>query len=280
MYFFLVVIEFHYKYEGGIDKSMLTNTIQIRTLIGPKLKYFRNKAGFSQSQVEVALDITFGALSRIESGKTSPTKETIFRLARFLKLNKLELDYLVGTTQEPVSQEEIAQAIEEVLDYFNTDGVLAYLLDERNRLIHVSKDFLKLLTPSETTLKKAIGMPIPVIYLDPTFKVYDLINTSELENVLYHNLSKYYYDTHFMIGDEYFNMSLAAIKSNSIALKIWRKIMKNPPKFINTMKSRKVTFNIGGAEVIIVWSAEALYTNYRFTVLDFMPVNPVNEFSL
>ncbi len=63
------------------------------TLLGKKLKFFRTRKAMSQTDLEVSTDLSFGSISRIESGKTEPTKETIFKIADALNGQKVRMLY-------------------------------------------------------------------------------------------------------------------------------------------------------------------------------------------
>lgn len=54
--------------------------------IGEKLKFYRHEAMYPQKSVELRLKMSFGSLSKIESGQTNPTKETMKKLANLYEL--------------------------------------------------------------------------------------------------------------------------------------------------------------------------------------------------
>ena len=60
--------------------------------IGQRLKFFRTQLNVSQMDVELAIDAAFGSVSRMESGRVNPTKETVEKIAKALKLSDRELD--------------------------------------------------------------------------------------------------------------------------------------------------------------------------------------------
>lgn len=87
-------------------------------IIGRRLKYFRQRAKLSQMELELKMDAAFGTVSRIESGRVNPSKESIYKITNILNLNNFELDYLTGITAKPASKEEIEAAKLEVKDFF------------------------------------------------------------------------------------------------------------------------------------------------------------------
>jgi len=63
---------------------------------GEKTRRFRKRAGLSQLSLELAIEASPGSLSRIESGKVNPTKETIIDIAKALELETKEIASLFG----------------------------------------------------------------------------------------------------------------------------------------------------------------------------------------
>jgi transcriptional regulator with XRE-family HTH domain len=56
-----------------------------------RLKNFRKSRNTSQLELEILADLAVGTVSRIENEKINPTKETLFRIAIALSLNKDEV---------------------------------------------------------------------------------------------------------------------------------------------------------------------------------------------
>lgn len=84
--------------------------------IGQKIREYRNRAGLSQLDLEIAIEDAPGSLSRIESGKTNPTKETIIDIAKALNLNTIEISSLFGIDL----LQGINQLLEESADLLST----------------------------------------------------------------------------------------------------------------------------------------------------------------
>ena len=64
--------------------------------LGEKIKYYRSRRGISQLDLEIAIDTSPGALSRIETNKVNPTKETLLKISRILMLSNIETASLFG----------------------------------------------------------------------------------------------------------------------------------------------------------------------------------------
>ncbi|MFQ5493149.1 MAG: helix-turn-helix domain-containing protein [Candidatus Dojkabacteria bacterium] len=58
--------------------------------IGDKIRKFRTRAGMSQLDLELEIGTSSGSISRIESGATNPTKETILKIASVFGLSAVE----------------------------------------------------------------------------------------------------------------------------------------------------------------------------------------------
>ncbi len=64
--------------------------------IGQKVKYFRLKNELSQFELELDINASPGAICRLEGNRVNPTKETLFAIAKALKLSEHETAYLFG----------------------------------------------------------------------------------------------------------------------------------------------------------------------------------------
>jgi len=119
----------------------------MNNLLGNKIREFRLRAGMSQFDLELELGMSAGSLSRIENNQVNPTKETIFNIAKVLKLTDRQIAYLFGlnndssekilsiinTLSEINDVEKMIQTavneISEKLDYF---AIAIFLFDEDN----------------------------------------------------------------------------------------------------------------------------------------------------
>src|SRR5690242_2611338 len=97
--------------------------------IGTKIREYRKRAGMSQLDLEVAINASNGMISRIESDKVNPTKETLFSIAESLGLEQSEKADLFGIKNLFPSDKEIDSAREEVNEYFSSSPAVAYLID-------------------------------------------------------------------------------------------------------------------------------------------------------
>lgn len=93
--------------------------MELKKLIGLRIKELRKKKQLSQEQVTAYADITTSHLSNIESGKENPTLDTFLKLASAfdIKLNELfdfghllkkkELQQIIKDTANKASEDEL-----------------------------------------------------------------------------------------------------------------------------------------------------------------------------
>lgn len=94
-----------------------------KEFIAEKIKFYRKKAGYTQSELSEMVDITDQHLSRIESGCYVPSLKTFFMLVYVLKIDLREFGFDVSSTTDPLRNKiinEINSASEtELLLYTN-----------------------------------------------------------------------------------------------------------------------------------------------------------------
>ncbi len=241
--------------------------------IGPRLKFFRQRARMSQLELEVAIGTTPGAISRIESGKVNPTKETVLEIAEILHLNSLELDYLQGKAIEAVSEKEIHEVETLLSGYLSKKGVIAYISDERWRIFKVSSSLIKMLRASEETVTKSYGMTVIDMLLNDELGVNKFIKNEMFDTVLRVQLENYYDEVGFMIDDPIYLKTVKLIKSNTTASKIWDEIKNQKTHYFNTVDMRVVYFNLMGLQIPFNYSREPIRTQSRFVLIEYKPVS-------
>jgi len=231
----------------------------------------------SQMDVELAIDASFGSISRIEAGRVNPTKETIVKISKFLKLNDKELYYIIGPNAIPADNVEISHAREEVREYFSKKGVLAYLLDDRARLIDFSRSFEKFFRISdEEIIENLREKTLPEILLNDDLYINRFFKGPYYENNIRLLLDVFYTDMGFMVNDQYYLKALSFIEGNPVSKKIWESIISETPnhKLFN-FENRKIFFNILGHKVELLYAREVLPRYRRFYIVEYTPKNDV-----
>src|SRR3990167_3969491 len=98
--------------------------------IGQKIKQFRERAGLSQLALEMEAELASGHLSRIESGRKNPEKETLIDIAYALKLNTFEIASLFG-----IDLSDINRLFEETTEILSTHNLMEVLDRTVNNLV-------------------------------------------------------------------------------------------------------------------------------------------------
>lgn len=101
--------------------------------LGQKIRNYREAAGMSQLELELEIGASPGSLSRIESGKVNPTKETIIMISQKLNLNSFQVAQLfdIRVLGDLLSSKHENEAgIQYLIREYLFDNVIQYLLTE------------------------------------------------------------------------------------------------------------------------------------------------------
>ena len=117
--------------------------------LGNKIRAFRERAGLSQMQLELEIEMSPGSLSRIENNQVNPTKETILNIAKALNLTDSQISYLFGLNLDYPEKilsivnnlsslydiEKIVQtAVNEISEKLNYFAIAVFLFDKKKDL--------------------------------------------------------------------------------------------------------------------------------------------------
>lgn len=170
--------------------------------VGTIIREFRTREGFSQFDLELLCNFSNGSLSRIESGATNPTKETISKLIEKLKLNSYEAAMLYKLDIDLIPQlmssmrkintattiEQLLQlSVDEIVQRFNLLGAMFFLIegDVLKAKTYANtwyKDFvLKTLTPPFHKLSSPMDNPDNLLI--KSIKEDRIIQTEDISNV-------------------------------------------------------------------------------------------------
>jgi len=228
----------------------------------------------SQLELEAAIDSSAGAISRIENNQVNPTKETILNISKILELNNTEIDYLIGQTALPASQEEIEKAVKEANRVLGVGHRFAYLIDERWRYYIFSKGFNNLLQMSsdditymqrKTTVQSLVESDSPIPKRLDKDHYYELV---------YSYLHNYYTNMSHMDDDPFYIDSVKSILKNPRAKEIWKKIKS---KEFTPEENRLVYFNVFGNEFSLHYSYHSLATTTRFFIVEWYTENKLTD---
>jgi len=248
--------------------------------IGKKIRYFRLRGGLSQLDLELALGAAQGSISRIESGRVNPTKETIYSISEVLNLSERERVFLTLRSDIPLSQIEIDEAVSSVKKYYDSPHVYGYLLDETYRFWYISQGFERLFRhfiPKEEAdqLKSnLIGRSAMRAMVDPSLGLTRFFpEGKQYEEILYHQFSNNYYERSYMIDfDPTVKEDFVLLESFPVARKALRRVMSEPAN-INTLPAKLITLMFKGIKVNLYYSRQTLTKHPRFQTIEYVPSN-------
>lgn len=238
------------------------------TKLGSKLKFFRNRSGKSQFDVEVELDMSPGNLSRIENGHINPTKETVYRIAEVYGLNQSELSYLLGIFDKKPTKVELTQVRDATNNFFDRKDVFAYMLDERWNLVAVSKGFSELLGVPHLFIKGVIGKNLLKIVFNPASPVHSKINWDDKGKMAALQLSRLKNDFGYLSDETWFKELLSDLLMFEQFKLGWEQLDKLGIDYFSD-ESRTVTFKLKGQAVDFIYSREVLKEFPRFTIIQY-----------
>jgi transcriptional regulator with XRE-family HTH domain len=248
--------------------------LEYTKILGTRLRNFRKRAGLSQMEMELEIGASSGYLSRVENGEVNPTKESLEKMSRVLRLNHKEYDYLAGQLFYVASDEEVRNAIKESDKYFSTDGVLCYLLDDRNRLIALSKTFRKIYKIDDKKLKSLQLKPFLFLLLDQDINIFKSIAPKHRKEIITTLMHRWMSEVAFMKDDLDTQNTLELIMKHEITKDIFTKLSSNfIPTVIQPQDVRQVIFNFHGLEFDMTYSSYQLLNNKRFEVVEYTLTN-------
>jgi transcriptional regulator with XRE-family HTH domain len=162
--------------------------------IAQKIKEYRHLAKLSQVALEVEIGTSSGSISRMENGKTSPTKETLYKIARVLNLNPEDTATLFGIklNRIPVKTIDNYQELRE-----------DYSINPYDLILKVNPD--EVLDQLEKELS-SLGYQSPVVYLknkkSAIFRLHKANISERAEFVAKQLLGKDIYDVEYSLGDK------------------------------------------------------------------------------
>jgi ribosome-binding protein aMBF1 (putative translation factor) len=75
------------------DPQLRARVTKMRQIIGSQIRKHREALGWTQADLATKAKIRQSHVSRLERGKLAPTRKTIERLAKALRVNPTEIDY-------------------------------------------------------------------------------------------------------------------------------------------------------------------------------------------
>jgi len=242
--------------------------------LGNKIRVFRKLKGFSQLELELAVGLSTGTISRIENNDINPPKETILKISKVLKLNGLELEYLIGYLAEPASKEEIEDIRQSLKSELDNPFFFGYILDDRHRFIDISKGFRIATKMSEEEYKYTFLKSTPEIFLTEKIPFIRSIDPKYVDEIVGYRFLEVYQDMYFMQGDKPYDEMIHFINSNPKTLEYWNKASEMYKSLIyRTYSAKELKLNLYGTQFDITYTVERLNYSNRFRLVEFKPTN-------
>lgn len=236
--------------------------------LGEKIRNFRKRAGLSQLELETEIDASQGSISRIESSKVTPTKETIFDIARALKLSPTETSYLLNDKYIEASSSEIEQAKQEFTRTTNGTEMAAYLLDPKGIVLAVSDKFQDLTSMLRVDATKLIGKHVIDILLDPAVGIRETIPQEKFMETVRNVLAVSKYERNYQLNEQWWQEKMTALQNYPEFVEVWKQLQT---KEINPYgeAARTMYFKVGGLDLEVQFFTTALHHDPRFIYVEY-----------
>lgn len=238
--------------------------------IGKKIKFFRVRAGLSQLDLELAIHAAQGSISRIESGRVNPTKETIWSIATHMGLGREDTASLFGLDMPFPKKEDVSKARGELKEYFEKSSTMAMLLDPHWNVMYVSKGLLKVLGIPRPLAEMSYGTNLLVAIFKKPFSIVRSISNSK--EFLPYELAWFKKVMGDRLEEEWAVQLLSDLNREEFFRSCWKEAseidMRNFP-----VVARKVVFKVGKKYYTFVTNFTQLNSDPRFEVLDYLVIN-------
>lgn len=234
--------------------------------LGEKIKSYRKRAGYSQLQLETEIDASQGSISRIESGKVNPTKETLAAIANELRISTEERLSLYNLDLGDPIAEDTAKAREQVAEYFSLPSTFAILLDNRWNIIDVSKGFFGIFEQLVPSVEAILQSHLLEMVYDEKLGISQFIDNWQdfiLDELALFRLSQ---RTHTTEG--WYQDLIKELEQLPLFQKHWRESQEITEPFLSK-DSRNIRLKVGGQEIRMRTHFRHLNFDPRFELLDY-----------
>lgn len=234
--------------------------------IGAKIHYYRKRAEMSQLDLETAIDASPGSISRIESGKVNPTKETLIAISNALNLTLVERSKLLDIIGLLPTAENVQAAKSEVKDYLNKPGVMAYLIDEWVFLHDVSETFLQFVGITRLHFETQLaGKHLYEVIFNPAYGIKTAIDPDHFAVALSNEMRRTKYEIDL---PTYLPELFAQLMNYPDFAKLWNETEQTIDTVFSPI-AKQVSFVRSGQKIRLYFSREKLKANPRFELIEY-----------
>ncbi len=243
--------------------------MKIKAPIGKRLKYFREKKGLSQSQLETEADLSFGSISRTENGLTNPTKETLLKIADLLKLNNEEIIYLIHPDKLFVTKEDIEKAIRLTKDLVDNSNTPIYVLDNLRRVVYTGDAALQLFGLPKEAKDKIVGLHILEMIFNPAFPAKAMLE-DKFHKLALSRVNAFQRDLAFLIDNGELDETIEYLSQFPNFKEIWeesKKVKIDP----YSKDERTFTLKYRNNDVSFYFTNTPIEEDRRFELIEYFP---------
>lgn len=244
--------------------------------LGEKLKLFRNDARISQFDLETALSLGYGSISRMESNQKIPTRSTLEKISTYLGLNDRKFDYLTGSRIKAPSEDEINKVIKLMGPIWDRPDLMLILRDDHFRLCAATAGIKNLLKIDQKTWdEKCYLRNIATVMLDQDLmlsKGFDPAINPNAEKDLTTILVGFYYEMNYLRLEDDYKAAIKELSQNPVAFKILTNLMDTQiyPTFF-LISDRELIVEINGKPEPLSFYTEVIPDSTRFSFIHFIP---------
>jgi transcriptional regulator with XRE-family HTH domain len=239
----------------------------MKSSLGRRIKYFRKRAGLSQLELEAELGASSGYISRVESGKVNPNKETIAKISSVLNLRPTEINYILNLGYDDVSEEDIQNAEKTFSTLLNSEKVYAYLLDNKSRIVALSSGFESLARGNGLDPKKLLNHHVAEVLFDPDIARGNF-SEEEFEQTAIPVVAVLLQERYFMLQEAWWQELIKRLNNLPDFKRIWNKV-QNINLNLFDESSRTVYFCLEGESVPMTYYLIISPEDTRFALLEY-----------
>lgn len=250
--------------------------------LSQKVKFFRKKRDKSQTELELLIDASPGSMSRIESGNTKPTMDTLKKISQVLELNFIEEEYFFKDNYftDP-TEVELNKAYEECRSILEDTSCIAYILDKKHRAWFASAGMLKVLKLTQKEFDTNFkGINLFEAISDPDLPVWKIVDHDNYSKVLEIQIARLFAEFPFWEIEDYwvslFKNLCQRFEHFQVAFDNAVKNLQNIDLLSN--EARTVTFKISGLKFKLTHSQERLNSASKFDLIIYTPENKFVSF--